>query len=276
MVVEIAPRTFADGPRTFADGPRGVRRAPDLADNAVLVARDLLSPTVARLVVRPDAGIAPFVAGQYLALGVRVDDRIVQRPYSTASDPAHADAHEFLVRHVPDGALTPHLWTLPVGSRVRLGPPKGAFTLVGDDQRTHLFVATGTGLAPFLAMLRTLARRPHPPRTILVHGAARTEDLVCRDEIASLAAGGLPMTYVPTISRPDDPANRAWKGRTGRAEAVLGSVLRSAELPPDGLSAYLCGNPGMVAAAEIALLAHGVAPADIHAERYWTAAGTTA
>jgi ferredoxin-NADP reductase len=269
MAVDVAPRAFADS-------PRGVRRAPDLADNAVLVARELLSPTVARLVVRPDAGVAPFTAGQYLALGVRVGDRVVQRPYSTASDPANADAHEFLVRHVPDGALTPHLWALPVGSRVRLGPPKGAFTLVADDERAHLFVATGTGLAPFLAMLRTLARRPSPPRTILVHGAARIEDLVCGDEIALLAAGTLPLTYVPTISRPDDPANRAWTGRTGRAEAVLPSVLGSAGLPSGGLSAYLCGNPGMVAAAEIALLAHGLAPEDIHAERYWTAPVATA
>ena len=269
MVAEIATRSFANG-------PRGVRRVPDLADNAVLVARDLLSATVARLVVRPDAGVAPFMAGQYLALGVRVEDRVVQRPYSTASDPAHANAHEFLVRHVPGGALTPRLWALPVGSRVRLGPPKGAFTLVDGDQKAHLLVATGTGLAPFLAMLRTLARRPRPPRTILVHGAARTEDLVCGEAIADLAAGGLPITYVPTISRPDDPANGGWPGQFGRAEAVLDAVMRSADLPPDGMSAYLCGNPGMVAAAEIALLAHGVAPADIHAERYWTAPGTTA
>lgn len=266
MIAEIAARSVAGG-------PRGARRAPYLAENAVLVSRELLSPTVARLVVRPDAGVVPFLAGQYLALGVRVDDRIVLRPYSTASDPAHADAHEFLVRRVPDGALTPQLWALPVGARVRLGPPKGAFTLVAGDQRVHLFVATGTGLAPFLAMLRTLARRPHAPRTILVHGAARIDDLVCRDEIAALAAGGLAMTYVPTISRPDDPANRGWQGRTGRAEAVLPTVLRSAELSRDDLSAYLCGNPGMVSAAEVALLAHGVASADIHAERYWTAPG---
>jgi ferredoxin-NADP reductase len=57
---------------------------------------------------------------------------------------------------------------------------------------------------------------------------------------------------------------------------VLPTVLRSAGLPPDGFSAYLCGNPGMVAAAETALLDHGVAPSDIHAERYWTAPGSTA
>jgi ferredoxin-NADP reductase len=277
MVLEVAGAPPAGGPslarRPIADGPRGTRRAPDLADNAVLAARELLSPTVARLLVRPDAGVGPFVAGQYLALGVRIDDHIVQRPYSTASDPTSADVHEFLVRRVPDGTLTPRLWTLPVGARVRLGPPKGTFTLVDGDQRPHLFVATGTGIAPFLGMLRTLARRPIPPLAILLHGAARVEDLVCGDEIAGLAAGGMPITYLPTISRPEDPANRGWGGRTGRAESVLASILQSAELPPGGLSAYLCGNPGMVAAAEMALLAQGIPPDDIHAERYWTASG---
>jgi ferredoxin--NADP+ reductase len=295
MVVEIAGAPPAGSPslarRPIADGPRGMRRAPDLADNAVLVAREMLSPTVARLVVRPDAGVGPFVAGQYLALGVRIDDRVVQRPYSTASDPAAADSHEFLVRRVPDGALTPRLWTLPVGARVHLGPPKGTFTLVAGDRKPHLFVATGTGIAPFLGMLRTLARRPEPPRTILLHGAARVEDLVCGDDVADLVAGGLSITYVPTISRPDDPANRGWSGRTGRAEAMLASVLRSAGLGPGGLapgglgparglgpggiSAYLCGNPGMVAAAEAVLLEHGIPAADIHAERYWTAPSAT-
>ena len=266
MVAEIAGQPVAGG-------PHGVRRVTDMADNAVLVAREQLSPTVARLFVRPDAGVGEFLAGQYLALGMRVDDRVVQRPYSTASDPAAADAHEFLVRRVPGGALTPRLWTLPVGSRVRLGPPKGAFTLGAGDQRPHLFVATGTGLAPFLGMLRTLARRPNPPPTILIHGAARTEDLVCRDEIAALATDGLQMTYVPTVSRPDDPANRGWRGRAGRAETALASILRSADWSRGGVAAYLCGNPGMVAAAEEALLAGGVAPRDIHAERYWTAPG---
>ena len=57
----------------------------------------------------------------------------------------------------------------------------------------------------------------------------------------------------------------------GRPEARAGVALSAANA-----HAMLCGNPGMVAAAEVALLAHGVAPADIHAERYWTASGPTA
>ena len=62
---------------------------------------------------------------------------------------------------------------------------------------------------------------------------------------------------------------------------MLASVLRSAGLGParglgpGGISAYLCGNPGMVAAAEAVLLEHGIPAADIHAERYWTAPSAT-
>lgn len=275
MVAGIDVRQFPGG-RPLAGGPRGARRPPELVDNATLVDRQLLSPTVMRLAVRPDAGMAPFAAGQYLALGLRVDDRLVQRPYSTASDPAIAEAHEFLVRQVTGGVLTPRLWELPVGARVRLGPPRGAFTLIDGDRRAHLFVATGTGLAPFLAMLQALARRPDPPRTILVHGAASVDDLICREEIAAVMGRGLPLTYVPTVSRPDDPANRGWGGRTGRAETILGDVLRSADIPPAGISAYLCGNPGMVAVAELELLAYGLAPIDVHAEKYWNATGDPA
>ena len=54
--------------------------------------------------IRPDEPVPPFVPGQYFALGLRVDDRLLQRPYSTASLPPASDGLEFLVRLVPGGA----------------------------------------------------------------------------------------------------------------------------------------------------------------------------
>ncbi len=75
--------------------------------------------------------------------------------------------------------------------------------------------------------------------------------------------------YVPTISRPDDPRNAGWAGATGRAERVLDEAWRSLGLDPASTVAYLCGNPGMVAAARDTLAARGIADEDLRTESYW-------
>jgi ferredoxin-NADP reductase len=256
-------------------GPRGARVRSAPTENATLVAREAVSPTIARLVVLPDAPIATFEPGQYLALGLRVGDRFVRRPYSTASPPGAA-AHELLVRLVPAGALTPSLWEVPAGTRVQLGPPRGTFTLRPDDRRPHLFVASGTGLAPFVAMIRALAEQPRPPRVILVHGVARAGDLAFREELAGLARVGLPFAYEPTVSRAGDPSSRGWIGRTGRAEQALPAILEEHDVHAPGAVAYLCGNPGMVEAARIVLAGAGMEAADIHGEEFWGPGATAA
>ena len=263
------------GVRPVTDGPRGVRRAPDLANNAVLVARDLLSPTVARLVVRPDAGMASFEAGQYLALGVRVGDRVVQRPYSTASDPAVADAHEFLVRRVARRRAD----AAALGAAGRNPRPPGA-----AEGRLHAQYATTTvrtcssPRAPAShRSWRCCARSPGAPtRRGRSSSTARPgwTTLSAAPRSRRSRSADLALTYVPTVSRPDDPANARWRGRTGRAETILPSVIASAKLPPGGFVAYLCGNPGMVTAAEVALRDYGAAPGDVRAERYWTSPGS--
>jgi ferredoxin--NADP+ reductase len=246
-------------------GPTGARAArPIVAENATIVEREEVSATVARFVVRPDGPMLPFRPGQYLALGLRLGDRLVQRPYSTAACARTARAHEFLVRHVPDGTLTPHLWRLGVGARVHLGPPKGLFVLEADDPRAHLLVSSGTGLAPFVSMTRTLVDRAQPPRIVLVHGVSHAADLAYRDSLDAWDRDGL-VDYVPTVSRPGDPANAAWQGRTGRTDAAL--VEAGGTLDPADTVAYLCGNPGMVDGAERLLRSRGFD--DVRAERFW-------
>ena len=260
------PRGVAVAPLR-APPPRGSRSLPiEAAENATIVDREDVSTTVARFVVRPDGPIAPFIAGQYLAVGLRVDGRIVQRPYSAAACPRTAQAHEFLVRLVPDGVLTPHLWRATTGTRVRLGPPKGIFVLEPDDPRAHLFVSSGTGLAPFVSMVRALAGRDRPPRIVVVHGVSHAADLAERARLEAWARDGL-ITYVPTVSRPDDPASVGWRGRVGRTEAALAEVCGELALGPAVTVAYLCGNPGMVEGAERVLGDRGFG--DVRAERFW-------
>jgi len=242
------------------------------APNATIVERDDLTEDIARFVVLPDDGVPPFRPGQYLALGLPIDDRLVQRPYSPASRPASAATLEFLIRRVPGGRPTPRLWIAPGGSRVRLGRPKGLFTLLPDDPRTHLFVATGTGLAPFVSMLDELLDRPDPPRVVVVHGVARAAELAYRERLERLVRRpGARVVYAPTVSRDEDPANAGWAGRIGRAEAALDPLFGELGLDPRTAVAYLCGNPGMIVAAGRMLLGRGL-PADaIRTEQYWPA-----
>ena len=249
----------------------GTPRSARILANATIASRHDLSPSVARFRVRPDE--APHVEpGQYLSLGLVVDGALVQRPYSTATPAGRHAELEFLIRLVPDGAFTPRLWALRAGDRVRLGPPKGRFTLLSDDPRTHLFIATGTGLAPFIAMLDTLHARPsaRSPQVVVVHGVAHACDLAYRDRLEALAADGR-IAYEPAVSRPSAPANVDWSGRTGRVDAVLESIWSDHDLAPDDTVAYLCGNPEMIAAGVRLLAERGLAADAIRSEHYWPA-----
>lgn len=255
------------------------RRLVGLEPNATLVERQDLTSTILRLRVRGDDGVPAFRAGQYFAIGLPVDGRFVQRPYSTASAPGDLRDLEFLVRLVPGGSLSPGLWRLRAGDRVRLGPPKGLFTLAADDPRRHVFLSTGTGIAPFMSMIGSLLGAPRRSREgrdrgsppIVVHGVASVPELAYRERLEGLAREHA-IVYVPAVSRPTDPANAGWRGHTGRLDAIVAAIAEQSSLAPASTVAYLCGNPAMIAAVEPRLAALGL-PADaIRAEQYWTPA----
>jgi ferredoxin--NADP+ reductase len=238
--------------------------------NATLVERRDITSDVMSLFVHPDAAGLLFAPGQYATLGLAVDDRVIQRPYSMAAPHAVDGAWEFHVRRVRGGALTERLWDVPVGGRLRLGAPRGRFTADPADERSHLFVATGTGIAPFVAMIRDdlAAGRRRP--IVVVHGVARADELGFADLLEGLAAErGRRLRYLPTVSRPADPRSAGWAGSTGRAELALDERWADLGLDPVSTVAYLCGNPGMVEGARTVLAARGVAAADVHAESYW-------
>jgi ferredoxin--NADP+ reductase len=239
--------------------------------NATLVRRIDDTDTLARVWVRPDEDGTPFEPGQYMTIGVFADDKIVQRPYSVASAPVaiREEGYELYVRLVPVLRFTTLLWRLPLGHRMRLIGPKGKFMLQEDDDRTHLFVSTGTGIAPFISMTRQLIADGKRRRTVMLHGCSYADELGYRDELEALESGDYPMRYVPTISRPDDPRNQGWSGYTGRAENVVLDVCRAEGLDPERTIVYLCGNPEMIINVEQELLDAEYPELHIKKELYW-------
>jgi ferredoxin-NADP reductase len=240
--------------------------------NATLVRREDDTDSLARFWVRADGELPAFEPGQYMTIGVFADGKLYQRPYSVASSPAATgeEGFEFYVRLVPILRFTTLLWRLPEGHAMRMIGPKGKFMLEPDDERTHLYVSTGTGIAPFISMLQETRLAGRPRRTVLLHGCSYVDELGYREMLEAWEDDGTyPLTYVPTISRPNDPRNAGWTGRTGRADAVVLDVCRDLDLRPESTVVYICGNPEMILNVEGLLMDSGFPDFHVKKELYW-------
>jgi ferredoxin/flavodoxin---NADP+ reductase len=258
--------------------PTGAIIAEDERYNASLIHREDAHESLATFWVRFDADPTPFESGQYMTIGVFTEGdgmaptRIVQRPYSIASDPqvAGTDGYEMYVRLVEGGLFTPLLWQLPVGHRMRMIGPKGKFTLEPDDDRTHLFVSSGTGNAPFVSMMKAMLRVGRPRKAVFLNGVSYERDLGYRELLERWEhGGGYPVTFVPTVSRPDAPENAGWTGRSGRVESIVAPICDELGLTPDNSIAYICGNPDMILAVEAMLAERGFPEEQVKKELYW-------
>jgi ferredoxin-NADP reductase len=240
--------------------------------NARLVRREDMTESLGYFWVRFDGEPTPFEPGQYMTIGVMVDGRIVQRPYSVASPPVAAgtDGYEFYVRSVVGGTFTPLLWKLPVGHKMRMIGPKGKFLLQPGDARTHIFISSGTGNAPFVSMMRQMLHDGTPRKVVFLNGVSYADELGYKDLLENWErTGEYPVTFIPTVSRPNDPRNADWMGRTGRVEMILAPVLDEFDLNAANSVAYICGNPDMILAAEQTFLERGYPEDQVHKELYW-------
>jgi ferredoxin-NADP reductase len=185
---------------------------------------------------------------------------------SISSSADDLSEYEFFIRLVEGGAFTNLLWDRKLGDPINIKGPKGRF-LLQDDGRAALFVASGTGLAPFMSMLDTLRDRGQERRIVLLHGVSHERDLAWRDELAGLERDGFPIRYVGTLSRPQhDPS---WQGLTGRVETIVEGQLDEHGLTPETATLYLCGNPDMIVAVDECAQARGFDPEQIRKELYW-------
>jgi len=222
--------------------------------------------------IRPDEPLV-FRAGQYATLGMWEGRKVVERPYSIVSSPLEEEI-EFFFELVPHGGLTPRMHEAKVGETVVMRrQAKGLFTFDGNSGRAqHLMVGTVTGIAPYVSMVRTLARekpsnRPPGFRVVILHSASRSREFAYREEMESLTKECNWLTYVPTVSRPWEDAS--WEGEVGRAEDVLRKYLDNLKLEPSHTTVYLCGHPQMIDNGKSILERRGFGKEQIRQELYW-------
>lgn len=221
-----------------------------------------------------------FKPGQYCTIGtydskgelVRDShNKLLLRPYSIVSAP-HEDAIELFVELVPppEGNLTPLLHKLQVGDTVPLLPKaKGVFTL-DPEYKNQVMVATVTGIAPFLSMIRDYAHSDKRSNSFFIlHGASYRDEFVCDTELQDTGLWTtVSMVYMPSVSRPKEARNKNWVGQDKRVHLIVEECLESWELSCEDTVIYACGHPGMVHDVEEKFGINGKG-FKVKAELYW-------
>jgi phytoene dehydrogenase-like protein/NAD(P)H-flavin reductase len=236
------------GRGAIAQGPRRTPAPESSSDKrrAVLVAKQRLTPTIWRLAFELDRPVDGFAPGQFARLEVADYE---WRDYSIAGLEGHT-VH-FLISTRTGGLGSQFVAGTEPGTATRIELPLGQYTLARNAHR-KVFVATGTGLAPFLPMFRQLERE----------GGLETSELYfgCRTAADDITAGlaPLPATVVACSSRE--------KPRPGGFEGRVSTALSSLRFDPATTDFYVCGSAAMVADCRAVLEARGASR--IHVEAY--------
>lgn len=188
--------------------------------------------------------------GQFVMLGLQVKGKALLRAYSVVSA-NYEEELEFLSIKVLDGPLTSQLQKIRVGDEILLGS-KATGTLLSDNLlpgRNLFLLSTGTGLAPFMSLIRDPEIYERFEKVILVHGVRREKDLAYRSDIlATLPEHALvgdlvnaKFSYIPTVTREPFETN-------GRITTLIesGKLFEKAGVPnwsPDYDRAMICGGP---------------------------------
>jgi len=217
-----------------------------------------------------------FIAGQFARLGLAHQDSMLWRPYSIISN-AHDDFLEFLVVRVANGAFSPLLFSLQVGDTLAVDPYSYGFLTLErfNDGRDLWLFATGTGLAPFLAILAQQASWQRYQHIVLVHNVRTHQELAYAERLCGWQAQcPQQFFYVPVLSQ--EHHGQYLHGRIaplladGTFEKIVGLTLDRCYS-----RVMLCGNPGMIREVRALCATRGIqvgrrgAPSQLAVENYW-------
>ena len=214
----------------------------------ILKEKKQLSPSTMELTyVREDGKVIAYVPGQFFSLDFFHQGKEKTRSYSAASrvdDSKNNLEFRFAISAVPDGAAADFFFNAKLGDRAQMSGPFGALILPQTDPARYLLIGTGTGVAPYRAMLPALEKRLKANTelpVVLVMGVRSPQELIYGAEFEALAQSTPGFTFYACYSRqmPDTPHTHEY---SGRVQTVFGKL----EPDPGRDLVYLCGNPEMV------------------------------
>ena len=216
-----------------------------------------------------------FTAGQFVRIALDIGGERVARPFSFVNPP-HDALHEFYGIVVPQGPLSPRLAGLRAGDALWVAANPAGFLVVAElpDAQTLWLMSTGTGIAPFLSILRTEEPWRRFREVVLVHAVRHARELVYRDLIGQFEKERPCFRYVSFVSREAAAGSLAGRipaaVRDGRLEGAAGFPLSA-----QSSQVMLCGNPDMLKDTSAALIERGMrkhrrrSPGHITVESFW-------
>ena len=204
-----------------------------------------------------------FVAGQWLSFRQpKPDGEEITRAYSICSPPVDTNRFALCLNRVQDGFMSNFLCGMKEGEEVSLQGPFGDFIL-RPPMRDTIFIATGTGIAPFRSMLQWLfadEAQDQGKQLWLLFGNRYERDIYYHDEFMRLAGGHSNFHYSPTLSRPDEE----WQGLRGYVQQHVTEIAQGRS----DVHAYICGLDKMVEANRELLKSLGWDRRSIRYEKY--------
>ncbi|MBI3615595.1 MAG: hypothetical protein HY211_03655 [Candidatus Omnitrophica bacterium] len=212
-----------------------------------------------QLLLKPGKRI-DFIPGQFVAVLCPKEEKVIRRAYSIASAPEEKGHLDLILKLVQGGLVTNWFWSFKSGVKIRVHGPYGKFILPERIDFEIVFVAVGTGIAPFRSMIRHLLGGGFQGKISLLFGSRYDDMIPYQGEWLDLAKKHPNFIYIPTISRPGP----GWKGEAGYVQTKIEKFFPS----PEGKRIYICGLNEMIQAVQETCLRLGFRRDQIAYEKY--------
>ena len=199
------------------------------------------SPSTKTLrLVSEDHYLPPFLAGQYIALFLEIGNILTSRPYSISSPPNQIGHYDITIRRVEGGLVSNYLLDeLGKGDALESSGPAGHFyhnPLFHD--RTMVCLAGGSGITPFMSMIREVIECGLDRTIYLFYGNKDLDDVIFHEQLSALSKRFENIHYLPVIETPP-------QGYDGLSGLITGQLIKQTLADLSGKTFYLCGPAGM-------------------------------
>lgn len=230
-----------------------ISRLEIIAERTVRLKLDLIEDEAGKAV--------EFEPGQCMELEIPGTD--VRRAYSLANTGNWRGELEFLVRLQPEGRFSSYLSRqAEVGHMLNVYGPSGAFGLQADSFSPAIFIAGGTGVAPFLSILRRMAEWGEDRPIHLLFGVNQESEAFCIDELQNLQQQLPSLTFTLCVWKPSNDWNDGFRG------TPVDALRQYLSDQPDDYDVYLCGPPLLVSAATEVAVLQGIDKQKIYSEKF--------